>query len=849
MDNDYHKKEPDYLKGWQLFYDPITREFPLKTEEKFASSPDLPKDLAGENDFLGDRWEMLLLAKIHEGILGALTTQTETKSKTFEWRTVELLPTFARPKVYGDTADTATMMEKYFKGTLEGTAVGITMARGFQEQGVSTYTLWWNAQLAMALDTLERFAQGGIYNRILNNKDQLKEYINDHGKPINITVSEYLEKWKNPIINVFKKPHGWVRLNLFKDNYLDKFYKVRNQDEGPKSWVYLVARDVDNNVKLERPENIYFLYKGDKNLKSPQMSIYDYSTTVVFGDAVWVVPDFPVEDDILGKNILIKNQEFAKYYRFKPWNMLKKEKKSLEEYDIWISNDKEKKDEERIEYIDCLKNMDLKRIPSFFGINKTIKDVLTGNDRPTNWNDLLKETIVDKKEKNPGNLYQDDNNHLDPVIKPITKGYVKEWKHYFNHLISLLGIDDYIKTINSLYIDGKITFFDEQEHTEIVDKINFGKKPTKLLEEENIFGYSKYYKRMILRIKKLVGFLVKYCSIFDVLPGSVRIDMNKNEKKEMFFHSIITILLKDVIKHIDFDSKFASTVYPNITINPASKNLINEKVGDIEKMKIEDFLEKCFAKIELYKKDKDFGDQIMDFIENNFDVPFGVLALKRFVGSACDTFYVRKKSIEQKSMKMFVSTAQEYAGGNIHVTIHKTYGEKLGERRNVSKFENTFIKDCIYGGDNRIWKKSGGKKYPGKKAFTNGSLWLVPVTLNEVLCSRQPMINRTGFDKNDWRKTVSKVRLEENKQSFYYSTWKHMRSYYDWKHVIKKRNCSDYYFNSRIFKEDENHWAGFQRYVWDKSFESELGPNKGHHAWWTEVPVPIFVANKNNNIS
>jgi hypothetical protein len=179
MDNSYAKIKPNYKKGWHLFYPPLNREFPPFNDEKWGDGPDLPRDLDGENDYLGDKWDMLLLAQLHSGITGALAYQTKTTSKSYEWRKVTLNPTVGSPTIYGDTPEVQTMSEQYFKGYLEGTNAGISLPRGFQESGLQSYSLWWDMQKKMAIDTIERYIYIYIFFFLLNFIHFLNNKINN----------------------------------------------------------------------------------------------------------------------------------------------------------------------------------------------------------------------------------------------------------------------------------------------------------------------------------------------------------------------------------------------------------------------------------------------------------------------------------------------------------------------------------------------------------------------------------------------------------------------------------------------------------------------------------------------
>jgi len=795
LDTNYLNTKPDYLKGWQLFYSPIDREFPKKTEEKFASSPDLPRDLMAENDFLGDKWDEMLQANLHKGIIGALTRQTSTRSQKYEWRRVVLNPIHSRPTIYGDTPETQTMTAEYFQGTLEGTVVGITMPRGFQEAGVSEYTLWWNAQVKMAFDTMDRFAQYGAYSRILNNKDRLKYFIGFRGRPLNITVQEYLETYVNPVVNIFKKRDGWVRLSKFKNQYLDKFYTERTQDEGEQSWIYLISPDVDDYIKLERDENLLYLYRGEKSkTQAPLMSIYEYSTTKIHGDAVFIIKNFPNETSILGKNILYRNKEIAKYYRFRPWKMLCEDKPdaNLSNYDIFITNDREE-NIERIRYLDALKMDVIDKVPEFFGLEKR-----------KSWWDLIKATIKI--------VVTDDDDGYDSnplrCIKKITKGSVRKPEDYLLYMLRAAGISKLADKVNNGIADGSIT--------EIKDSTDGKLLFRKVLSFSKFLEKSTFHENTNDTIKSLINDLTpRYGYAGFLLIFLVPDILTVTHSSEVVDHEASLIkALRELRANTDDINKFVE----NITM----------------------FLKNTLMHLQLDK----LRDQIQILTDLNIDPPFGLFIFKRPIYKGSMTPHVRKGCIEQKSTKMFVSVSQEYPAGNIHVAIHKEFGELLLEPRNVSLFKETFIKKNILGGDNEYWTKRGNKSTKAKYVYKSGTLWIVPVTLNEVIGPRVHMLDRTGFDnKREWEQCVTKLRLEDEHEEhgFYYSTWKRVRKYYGWGYIKESHNGRDYNFNCKLIKEDTNHWAGYEKYQWDTTFEHETGPFKKHHRFWDGVPVQVHV--------
>jgi hypothetical protein len=345
-------------------------------------------------------------------------------------------------------------------------------------------------------------------------------YIRDKGKPINKTVESFIEEFINPHINIFRKRNGWPRFGNHKNKYINICYPERNNDEGEKSWVYLIPPQIDNHIKFEHDENILFLFKGEKNLKPHQMSLYEYSNTEVFGDAVYVIPNFQNITNVLGINILQRRKEIPRVYRFMPWNMLcPDEIKPLSEYDIYIVNDKEKKSEERIKYIDSVMNGPLDILPHLFGLDYKeiikVNDVNTVTDGPS-MNSLIKKCIRFGKNNDNDDFFTDKTKPI-PVIRSIRKGSVKSPYDYYNHIKKNIKADKASTDILNDDLENKIDFISVGSDIETTydgnRKLDYPLR--KKLKDNYIFGFTTNYRVLINKISGLVNFLTEHCVLFD----------------------------------------------------------------------------------------------------------------------------------------------------------------------------------------------------------------------------------------------------------------------------------------------------------------------------------------------
>ena len=792
-----------YNFGLDKFSGPKNPELP-GFSESYGSTPTLPRPLLGENHHLGITWDADYYAKIHRGILGPFTQQVKTESQQYNWSRIEFIPGRARPAIYGETPEIISRSQSFFQGTLQGAVpTGIEIPRGVWEEGIKAFNLMWAVQVNYLYESLEIFAQSKVYFRILNHPDPLIYFIRKKKRPITTyNVEDYLTNYVNPCVNCFRKLNGWNEFYLFDQKMMRTYFQSRLTDGRSQNWIYLLSPEADEHSRFRKQEDILYLYSGKEKKKYPNVSMEDYAMAKnnpkLNQDAVYQVPNFHIHKSLtLGKNMLSRNVEFPRYYRFQPYNMTEDEpSNSLDSYDIFIIDDKEKSTQSRVKYTDAVKAFPLDKIPQVFDLK---------ND-DASFDDLVKKTIKTIEDISSTNDDDDININgtgIEDVVKPITKGKVKTPLDYYHYMLNMMKIDDIVNEIKS-----NINSID-------VEKLK------------------KNYDIFLNKVNPLTEFLAKYMK-------SSRDDDDKNRNKEYINAFFVSVKIPSIIDFEDFDLK-------NITIKqsvdqpntPMEDIFTGYVLDDLKKSKVQnEVFEKIFKDIVLKKEKKhNFKDIAEDLLKINIDMPFGILLFKRQVYLTDSTPKVRKKSIDQLSQKLLANVNQDPHTGKIVIAVWKSFGERVQEPRDIKVYKDTFIKKSVIGGGNRFWVNSKKKRNIGyPNIYKYGDIWVVPVTLNEVLGPRINMINRLGFDdETSWDEVLAStnLRTKEENGKFYYSTYEKMCKIYKWDETRKGlNNEGSFFFNNTIIKEMYNHWAGWQKNVKYGTYEPEKGPFEDNHEWW-----------------
>lgn len=857
MDYMFDKPQGYHASGLRLFNGnkDLNPEF-TKHSEQFGGAPRFPRPLLGENVNLGEKWDQLLFANIHQDLVGAITNQILTTSQEYHYSVITLHSGDWEPAIYGDNSQMMTRSVEYFHGTLETLMpMGIFMPRGMWEEGVESFTEWWNVQVKNMEDTLLRGAQAGVFFRILNNFDGMRYNTRKNKQPMEkLTVQNYYEKFDNPVVNCFRRLNGFQKFITHDKKYMRTAFPESTQDGKSQSWIFMVSSDADEFAKFYKQENYLYLFSGKQRRDYPEISMLDYSTTAkIDKDALFVVDNFHHKKELnLGSNILCRYNERPRYYRFKPWNMLNKKKVSLDEYDICIIDDIEKNKECQVKYIDAVKVLPLDDIHKFFGL-KTKK---IGNVDAITFHQLVEATIKTKTEEL--DITGFNNPKLRSVITEITKGKVKSPMGYYEYMIDAMNIDDVVNDIKSGIINGDIKFPDDLPDTGIPAG-GFTKED---LKAHNIIDEHPSFKKWLNRITPLVNFLSEYIE-YPLADAPTLKNMLTLFFTLYKFPNIYEKYTKlsgvDYLARVKRPNLALRLSYSNANIiqfeEPGNPNPVKVPWKDTIKKQKQIMIYFIFNKILISKGNtKKFNDIANKMLDINICMPFGIFLFKRQIYLEHDTPKVRKKSMDQRSQPLFAKVVQDPNTADIHITVTKSFGENLREPRDVKVYEGTFIQECKHGGGTKLWKKPKNGRYNGAKTFAYGDLWVVPVTLNEVLGKRIHMINRTGWDtRAEWKGVLQKLRLKDRNKGklCYYSTWKHCVEYYKWKTLRNKvHNKGEFYFNHNLAKFNENHWAGWQKYVINNSTDTEKGPFEEWPWWWLaetpEINARIVNYNKNN---
>ena len=822
-----------YNFGWDKFYGgSLNPELP-KHSEDYGSSPVLPRDLLGENEHLSTEWEQQLWAQKHEGITGALSRQILTKASSFSYSKITLHSGDARPAIYGEVSEIPTRSIQFFQGTLQGVVpMGVQLPRGLWEEGVEDFKLLWDTQVSNVWDTLERHEQCMIYYRMLNNVDGNMYSLRKNKEPLaQYSVEDYLNEFVNPIINCYKRLNGWNKFINFDKKYMNAVYPQRLKDGKSQSWIFLVSPDADEFAKFYKQENLLFLFNGNQNEKYPRISLWDYSNdNEVFGDALHIIENFHRKKNMtLGINILTRNKEYARYFRFKPWNMISQKKVGLDSYDIIIIDDVDQNPECRLKYVDCVKALPLDEIHEFFGITPT----QVGNEKRVSFHQLVQKTIIaNPKVEEIVNLM---GNKLVNVVGTISQGKVKTPLDYYDFMLNVMDVDETVNALKMGISNGDIIYPTEDAKTK------------KLMKEKNVIDYHPLFLKWINKISPLVKFLVEFVDKDEIGGAGITKPKFQNDLLLLFTIFKIPNIVKEYkksIEYVDFDINEHSVILGKMSRDDF---LFNLTVDNFEKKEVIDTLKiEIFKNLIIYNDDKNnkvsFQKIAQAMIDIGICMPFGIFVFKRSIFRDHTTTKARKKCIDQYSQKMLVNVVQDPHNSDINISVWKSYGEDLKEIRDVKNYRGTLIEKCTIGGGNKLWKKpTRNKKITGLNTFSYGDIFVVPVKLNEVLGKRIHMINRTGWDyEPKWTGVVKKLRLQkEVPNKYYYSTWDKCVKHYKWGSLNNRvHTMGDFYFNHKLAKFDPNHWAGWQKYLYDNTEEPETGPFKNHPWWWRgEEPI------------
>lgn len=791
MNLDYSNREPIYKKGWEHFYDPINPKFPANLIEKWASNPDLPKELMGESEFIGQLWEAVFTASVHEDITAVLTTEGKLKSTHYWWRKCTLNPVDMKPGVICDEPELQTMTWTYFQGTSSGHVGGLVMPPGFGSNK-DYYEDMWNQQLGGLMDALVRLAQFGVYQRILNNPDQLILHIKRRGIPEKMNVAEFIERFRNPFVNIMKKTKGWYLMWSESDLLLDKYYPFHRKDTA-QPWVLLISPETDRYVRTQKPENLFFLYSGPgETREKPEMSCKDYNNPKIMGNAVYVVPAFPDSvGSVLGRNILSKQVEFGRYYTMKPWNMLNKKNESLEGgyNDIKILNEKEQSDYlSQISYKKII-GIIAKHIPKFFECSTT---------------------------------YIPPNQNVQPPIPAGTGG------SFYNLLVEMF------KTAT----DNKTNWND----IPVKSPEDYVKYMWRILAEDTINRFDNYYKKHTVVFNSAQA--AKIDAIFDpVLSDITKVadtfvdlfastNQTRAQLLKIFYSST---------KDWTFDASWkpAGGVAAVLNGNPEQLREIAIASTNVDNINL---ILGLFKILPL----GGFVNFVEKLLAANIELPIG-LHLHRIpiIESMC-MVRVRRKCVNQISNDLKVSATQDHPKGEIRLNCHKEYAEIVMNEKHIQKMNDVQLVEAKYGGGTSIWDYNNKKFLKKEDIYEKGDIFVVPVALNEVVGPRKKMIDRTGFDPKVFERVVTDYKdafspKAQDKTYSYYSTWRYAVQLYKWDVDADNDNISEasYHFDSGIIERRTQAWAGYQVYCLNGGknviIEPELGPLKKNPKWWEEM--------------
>jgi len=874
--NSINVSKSGYIDGSDQHFGPgpIHKEFPSSQPAQNAPIPFLPKILNGEMHDLSDHWSGILTASRYRNIVSVLSIQEEVEFDQYKWKEVILHPLHGRSGVYGETGETPTMNSYIGIGNMNGFNAGMRMPRGFKEN-MKKHTILWNWQLKANLDMLERIEQYGIFQCVLNNKDQFKLWIRRNETLRGYTVERYLEEFSYPFVNVMRKNNGWVKLANHSNYMLQKYYSEMD-NIGTKNWVYLTTFESDSNVKLEKQENLLYLFRGDEKAKAPRSSIYEYSTTNIRGDAVYVLPNFVTENYPLGNNMLTANYEFSGYTRFKPYNLLGYDKELIKDrgpksYDLSITNDNLRESKDRISYKEvATKLIDIHS-------NTLLRHAGGGVDNK------------DSTFYNLCNFYLGNGKNSKKI----------NCEKYIHSLLSQLGIPDIIEQLRDDAYNGKVTWIRETIDYRTVDNsvynnkfyLQLRRKITEFMEMfiKNVGNGQESINFLLLAIlyeikkwsnndEREKNFEIVNNLERDIRQGKLAIqnytntinDIDTKLNQEGISEDIKNSLKKEKekkkekIKNIGLDIEDRNEEI--IELNRMAEKIyiddndpLNDTLNDISKTLNPNSQMTFITELLLILKNnnkilKPVLDILKDMITKGFDLPFGIILLSRKIIECDCTLKIKTKSVNQFVTKLMPIGSVEYPSGELHITIFRKYGQHIQNSRNILKAHKTLLRKCISGGKNVIYDKDDNniddedeeeeEINQVKYTLMQGDLFPVPVKLEYVIRPRQKMINRFGFDGDEWKEIVGVIKKEGN-SAYFQPVLQPQNNVFNWeRETTEHKDISDYFINkNNNYIPDQNHFASWQLNHFDNSIEKELGQLENHHLWWKNENVILHVEN------
>lgn len=798
MELKYSNTVPDFEKSYEPHNEPIDNEYPPSNVESRATMPYLPRDFNKESYDMGQWVHTAFLAKINSEITGAISTQTILKSKHYYWRTVKVNPKFAEMSVYGVTGDINTLTTRYHQGFSQGYNTSIAIPRGLREKDMLGYVKLFRSQLLHSIDCLERAAQLGVFLRMLNNKDSLKEWIRESTQPLQMNAENFLETYYNIFSNIYRIKNGHLKIGIEADKLLDIFYADRKKMGNANSWIFIIIPEMWEHVVFEKDSNNLFLWSGfNSSTKPEKFSMYVYNTADIYGDAIYVNKNFPMRNNLLGTQLLCKNTEKGRNFIFPPFNMIKNGTKDLDEDDIYIRNDNDRNDNEhRISYREAIMAIKPDNILKIF--------------------------------KNPPNIYKFIENCIGTTSDfaknsnlAINEGTVRSTDDYFKFIVSTTGLKKAIENAKKM-LSNYLNNYD-------ISKSQYSNK----LE---YFGMTKEWVELKDIISNIADFLI-----------SLGININQDNK-----NAIQALLIYDLIKNKHLINGLSSNALWNT--DQSVDSLVKFLKARTSLASFDNtytglnFERPHLFIISMLKRVVADDDSIKIFINQlmklNIELPFGIRLDKRSFFYDGTTFKVRKHCMSQPISKTYVSKAINYPDGGEHYTMFVDMAEILPDDRDILRLEGTFPIKCVRGGGIKIWEEKEDIVYQADESYKFGDLYPVPITLVEVF-NRPDMIDIVGYDRIiDYKDVITDIRdrNDTNKRP-YYSTCEEVSSYYKWKHSTTVIRRSAPYFDKTIMEENTVSWIGYQRNQYDNSIIYEKGYYRAHNGRWWAEEMPVVTIN------
>jgi hypothetical protein len=801
MDLDYARNTPEVKglgggpnKGNDMEgFEPINRKLPLMVE-KWAEAPyDIPRPSKAEIWVIKGDFMQVLRSRRHEKIQALIAIPKETKSDQYTKRMAKINPLFMRIVAEGDIGDYSTFSEYFIRGSLRNRAVCIRMPRR-GEQTPKNYFELFLRQYDNCIEAISLAKLFEMYHLALSIPDQFIASLKKSSEGgLSMSVVEFQKTFQIPFVNGLRHTGGFAQICAKSEEVEDMYYDDRKRGSKNTGWVYLVSPKSDTYLKLQRPENVLYLYAGPgAGRLHPQESIYNYSKTKMLGDSATLVPNLARPNSFIGVNILQSNYELSHWYRFKNMGMLDKSIKGN------TLNPRNMKDIIRNDIkIMSHKDRDMKKVSY-----KDAASALIDQYKPEFWNNLAR--------KSDGNY--SFWTFVDRMCEENEDGDFKNSDDYIKYLLRAYGLnsDYHPSELFSRESSMKSSAEFSQKRSHITTRIQDLGKFLNIEPNDEKFLYGYAYG--------------KHLSSAGVGPDTVLKEDDKPSNAEKFAKLLIALKEEDAIKLIKLGlSGFASEEEESV-----ESRMILSSIGFLGNIEKDDI-----------KIANGIQGKLKQLLNDGIDLPFCVALFQRTIFLVDGILKIKAKSMVEYFRPLTVDAAQKYAEGFVEFNFQQKMGASMKEKRNCHFIRAAYLDDVVAGGNTAIYKKKNPESEREVKKMLKQSLYPVIMDLKYALTDSRPdAIDRTGFDSPTlWRGAIQRTMLrrkdgKDEDDKPYYKHYKETCSRFGFKPMTKTNKSHPHLKKKYSYHKHTMHWGGATVFLGDrdKSYDRDVGLK--FPCWW-----------------